>query len=286
MSLNQYKIFRTVIDSGSFSKAAQLLGISQSAVSHAITNLENDLGFLLLSRNRSGIKLTENGARILEYIEKILYLDEKMHQEAAEIKGLELGKVTLGTFSSITKNWLPGIINRFHSLYPSIQIDVKEGTNNQILEWVEMGEVDLGFVHNITKKSKYEWLLLMHDRFYKVTKQDSLQPEAPSGTAVTNKIIIPAGYKAYIEPMLTPEIGVFLEMQDEQAILQMVQRDIGITYLPGVALAELPAKLSKTPIDDESVNFSVYLSAMMFSALSPAAEKFMATTTLWLNDNC
>lgn len=65
MSLNKYEVLRAVVESGTLSKAAESIGLSQSAISHALANLESEFGFELLTRGRSGIKLTHNGEKRL-----------------------------------------------------------------------------------------------------------------------------------------------------------------------------------------------------------------------------
>ena len=85
MSIQKYAIFREVVDTGSFSLAGERLGISQSAVSHSVTSLEKEYKVKLLARSRSGIQLTDSGQRILQYIEKILYLEEKMKNKMERI---------------------------------------------------------------------------------------------------------------------------------------------------------------------------------------------------------
>lgn len=145
MSIAKYEIFQTVIELGSLTKASESLNISQSGVSHAISSLEKDLGFSLLTRNKAGIRLTVNGERMLEYIREILQLNEKMLQEAGEIKGLEIGTVRIGTFSSVSAVWLPGIIKKFTDQYPHIKVDIAEGKQEEISRWISQGIIDFGF---------------------------------------------------------------------------------------------------------------------------------------------
>ena len=71
MTLLTYQVFKTVADIGSFHKAADILGLTPSAVSHTITNMEKELGFTVLSRSKSGISLTNYGEKILPYINRL-----------------------------------------------------------------------------------------------------------------------------------------------------------------------------------------------------------------------
>lgn len=119
LSLAKYEIFSTVVELGSLTKAGDTLGLTQSAVSHAISSLESEWGFSILNRGRSGIQLTSNGERILKYIREILMWNEEMNQEIANINGLEVGTVRIGTISSVSIHWLPEIMkNLMNTTHP------------------------------------------------------------------------------------------------------------------------------------------------------------------------
>ena len=110
MSLAKYEIFSTIVDAGSLTKAAERLNLTQSGVSYAVTTLEAELGFSLIKRDRSGVTLTPNGERILQCIRGILHQEKLLRQEAAAIKGVDIGTVSIGTLASVSMSWLPGII--------------------------------------------------------------------------------------------------------------------------------------------------------------------------------
>ena len=114
LSLAKLEIFNTVVELGGLTKAGEALGLTQSAVSHAIASLESEWGFSILNRGRSGIKLTSNGEHVLKYIREMLKWNEEMHQEIANINGLEIGTVRIGTFSSVSAQWLPEILKNFN----------------------------------------------------------------------------------------------------------------------------------------------------------------------------
>lgn len=97
MSLIKYEIFIKVVEVGSLTKVGNILNLTQSAISHAISSLEDEFGLSLLTRGRSGIKLTDSGERLLRHFKKISQLNEQLYQEVAWIKGLEIG-----TFSTVS----------------------------------------------------------------------------------------------------------------------------------------------------------------------------------------
>ena len=146
MTLLTYQIFKTVAEMGSFRKAADLLGLTPSAISHTISTMENELGFSVLTRNKSGVTLTNYGASLLPYVNAVLNSDESLQQAVAKFNGLQQGKVKIGCFSSICINWMPDIIRIFGTKYSGIKIEMFQGTYDDVSYWIKSGIVDFGFL--------------------------------------------------------------------------------------------------------------------------------------------
>lgn len=106
----QYKVFLTVVECGSFTKAGEKLGLTQSGVSHNIAKLESELGIVLLRRNRNGLLLTDAGERVMPHIRQIMHQAALLEQEAALIQGMEVGSIKIGTFPSFLQM-------SFHALF-------------------------------------------------------------------------------------------------------------------------------------------------------------------------
>lgn len=146
MSLSSYKIFKTVADQNSFQRAAEILHLTPSAISHSISSLERDLGFSLFIRNKTSIQLTSYGESLLPYIQSVLNSEEHLKQEISQLNGLEKGTVKLGAFNSVCTNWIPTIVSSFQKLYPNISIEVFQGNYNDVSNWIRNGLVDIGFL--------------------------------------------------------------------------------------------------------------------------------------------
>ena len=95
MTLLMYQVLKTVTEQGSFRKAAELLGLTPSAISHAVASLEGELGFPVLNRSKSGVTLTDYGERLLPYVNAVLNSNESLQQKVAQFNGLEQGTVKL-----------------------------------------------------------------------------------------------------------------------------------------------------------------------------------------------
>jgi DNA-binding transcriptional LysR family regulator len=289
LSIGKYEIYHTVVELGSLTKASESLNISQSGVSHAISSLEKELGFSLLTRNKAGIRLTVNGERMLLYIREILYLNEKMLQEAGEIRGLEIGTVRIGTFSSISAVWLPGILKKFMDQYPHIKVDIMEGKQEEISLWISQGIVDFGFL--ILPAADLEVLHLKREAFCCVVPEThhlGAEKSIKLNALKEEKLILQNSTLKNIHNILksnklSPNISFHLD--DEQAIISMVKNSLGVAILPDIALHNLPEGVKKIPLSNDRAISSIGIGSISFKNLSPAAEKFIAASTLWLNEH-
>ncbi|PFP41240.1 LysR family transcriptional regulator [Priestia megaterium] len=288
MSLVKYEILNKVAEVKSFTKAADALALTQSAVSHAITNLESEFGFLLVNRNRSGITLTTEGETMLLAIRKVLQENEKVHQEAASLLGLAKGTIKIGIFKSVSTKWLPEIIRLMEKNYPEIQIQLKEGDYLEIEQWLLSGEIDCGFI-NITHSSQFHIISLKKDRLLCVVSDQSAlyhQKTVSFEDLEKEPFIMPTygGYhdikQLFEEHGIQPDIR--FELMDESAILSMVTHHLGISILPEMLLDSIPQELRAIPFQLDSYR-SIGLATRYH--LSPAAKKFAETTQAWLQDS-
>ncbi|BFJ00902.1 LysR family transcriptional regulator [Priestia megaterium] len=288
MSLVKYEILNKVAELQSFTKAADAMALTQSAVSHAITNLESEFGFSLVNRNRGGITLTTEGETMLLAIRKVLQENEKVHQEAASLLGLAKGTIKIGIFKSVSTKWLPEIIQLMEKSYPAIQIQLKEGDYLEIEQWLLSGEIDCGFI-NITHSSQFHIISLKKDRLLCVVSNQSAlyhQKTVSFEDLEKEPFIMPTygGYhdikQLFEEHGIQPDIR--FELMDESAILSMVTHHLGISILPEMILDSIPQELRAIPFQVDSYR-SIGLATRYH--LSPAAKKFAETTQAWLQNS-
>ncbi|MEI2340890.1 LysR family transcriptional regulator [Priestia megaterium] len=288
MSLVKYEILNKIAELQSFTKAADAMALTQSAVSHAITNLESEFGFPLVNRNRAGITLTTEGETMLLAIRKVLQENEKVHQEAASLLGLAKGTIKIGIFKSVSTKWLPEIIRLMEKNYPEIQIQLKEGDYLEIEQWLLSGEIDCGFI-NITHSSQFHIISLKKDRLLCVVSNQSAlyhQKTVSFEDLEKEPFIMPTygGYhdikQLFEEHGIQPDIR--FELMDESAILSMVTHHLGISILPEMLLDSIPQELRAIPFQVDSYR-SIGLATRYH--LSPAAKKFAETTQAWLQDS-
>jgi DNA-binding transcriptional LysR family regulator len=287
MSLTKFEIFHAVVEFGSLSKAAEALRLTQSAISHAIASLEAEWGFLLLQRDRSGVRLTSNGEQVLKLVREILNWNEKLKQQVAAINGLEVGMVRIGTFTSVSARWLPGVIRMFHMHHPLIEIKLLEGDYDEIRHWISSGEVDFGFL-SLTAAKSLETIPLKKDRMVcMVPRQHHLSGKTsiPLEQLEEEEFIMPKwGYDHDVRTILK-ENRVFpkvkYEVVEDQAIIAMVQHGLGISILPEMALFRMPDDLCTIHLEGDYYR-TIGIAASSFYHLSPAAKTFIHCVQSWL----
>jgi DNA-binding transcriptional LysR family regulator len=275
MSLSKYEVFNTVVESGNLTKAAEVLNLTQAAVSYSIANLESELGFTLLIRSRSGITLTSNGERILKYIRTILHWDEKMKQEVASINGLEVGTVRIGAFTSVCIQWLPKCIKHFKEEHPFIEIKIFQGDYEDVDKWITNGVIDFGFITLPSLKS-FETIPLKKDRIlciipnnHPVSNQEKIRIEQLENESfIANHDI----------KRLLKGTGITLkqsfDMIDDHAIVAMVENELGVSIMPELVLQGIPHKLRVLSLEPEQYRM-IGIAAPSLKELSPAAKKFI-----------
>ena len=290
MSLAKFEIFSTVVESGSLKQAAEIHSLTQSAVSHAIASLESEWGFTILIRGRAGIKLTSNGERVLRHIHEMLKWNEQMVQEIANIKGLEIGTVRIGTFSSVSVQWLPEILKSFNADLPAIEIKLLEGDYDTLEHWIATGMVDFGFVSLPTSKS-FEVIFLKKDRMLCILPDDhrlANQQEVSFADLKEEMLIMSKKgsdndlKRIFHENNVTPHIK--FELADDQAIISMVQNGMGISILPEMVLYRVPHDVRILSLEGEHYR-SIGIAAPSFNTISPAARKFIEYMKAWLNNS-
>ncbi|NLY79415.1 MAG: LysR family transcriptional regulator [Lysinibacillus sp.] len=143
-NLDLYRIFNVVSGNKSFSKAAQELYMTQSAVSQAIMKLENELGVQLFHRTSKGIVLTNEGKLLNEYINSALGMINAGEEKILEINKLNTGQLRIAVGDTISRYFLLPYLEDFHARYPGIRLNILNGTTSEICDYIKSGKADVG----------------------------------------------------------------------------------------------------------------------------------------------
>lgn len=163
MTLTQLEIFSLVAKLRGFTLAANRLGISQSAVSHALKSLEQELGVELLRRHQSQVELSDIGEQLLLRARAMLGLANTLRQEAADARGMRTGTLRIGSFGPTSSiKLLPDILRRFREKHPGIEVHIDEGPDRQVIQWLEERRIDIGFV--VLPEERFDTFALIDDQ--------------------------------------------------------------------------------------------------------------------------
>ncbi|MFJ7511903.1 LysR family transcriptional regulator [Peribacillus simplex] len=243
--MNSYYAFIKTIETGSFTKAAEELGYTQSAISQMVHSLEEELSTTLILRSRKGITLTPDGEEFLPYIRKIYNSHRELTEKHKEMEGLQSGLIRIGTFSSVTCHWIPGLIKDFKELYPTVHFELQQGNYTEISNWIKEGSVDFGFVNsNVTDLTT---IPLQEDEMLAVMPVD--HPLA-SSTKVSLKELLKDPYILLDEGVINEPLIIFKQYNfepdtqyrvfDPYAIMSMIEQELGISILPKLLLNKCP----------------------------------------------
>lgn len=143
--LELYRAFRAVADAGNISAAAQSLYISQSAVSQSVKQLEQQLQTRLFVRTTRGVTLTADGQLLYDYVSKAIDLIVAGEDKLAKARALELGHLAIGASDTLTRRYLLPHLKAFHDAYPAVELEIRNGTSEGVLDLLHAGRVDVAF---------------------------------------------------------------------------------------------------------------------------------------------
>lgn len=253
--MNRYIALQKIMELGSFTKAAEALGYTQSSISQMIASLENELSIKLLIRSRHGVKLTIEGTELYPFIERTILQYRAMQEKVNEIKGLETGIIRVGTFSSITCHWMPQLIKGFQQRYPNVQFLFHQGDYTSIQEWIKTGAVDFGFVtppavtdlETIIMKDGE--MLAILPKSHPLADRTSIRVGEISGDPY---ILMEEGH--FSEPLNSFEAAglkpnIKYTIHDDYAVMTMVEAGLGVSILAELVLQRTNFDIAKIPLD-------------------------------------
>lgn len=254
MTLLAYQIFQTVVEQGSFQRAAEVLNLTPSAISHAVSTAEKELGFPLFNRNKNGVTLTSYGENLQPYILTVLNSDAKLQQAILEFNGLTHGSVKIGTFSSVCNSFIPEIVTSFSKLHPNIEIKIYQGTYDDVYNWIKTGVVDLGFLSTfscrdlpITPLYEDELLCVVPKNFHSHNKNYIELKELAEQNFVSQRESTDADIQnLFGKYQIT--IRSSCHVVDDLSTIAMVAAGLGVCIMPKLVMQNIPYDVNIYPL--------------------------------------
>ena len=281
MPIFSYRVFVAIVEHKSFAAAARAMHMTPSAVSHSINTLENKLGVTLFRRGRDGASLTEEGDVILREVLAVLNAEEHLSETLARIQGLECGLVKIGTFNSVCINWIPAIVTTFRKQHPKIEISINQGSYADVLEWLDQGLVDIGFL-SLTSCGDTDIVELFQDRMLCIAPA-SFRPARPDHVTIEdirdqNFVYQRAGYDAETNAFLGRygvTVNSVFTVENDDAIVALVESGFGICLTPELVEKKIIHNASVYPIEPACYR-TICLATAKKRQLSVAAQKMHA----------
>lgn len=240
--MERYIALKTIVEAGSFTKAAQQLDYTQPALSQSIASLEKEMGLKLLDRSRSGARLSVDGETIYPYILQLLNDSISLNNKVEEIKGLENATIVLSAYTSVSIHWLPDLIQGFKFKYPTVNFQILIGDNERNIDLIKKGLVDFAFIEASSAL----------DIDYIDIRKDVLQLVVAAGDPLANRDVIrledldnvpfirdDSGrgndiYRPFMDDV--SELNVVYSTENDEAILSMVENGLGASIITPVSL--------------------------------------------------
>ncbi|ETF00617.1 LysR family transcriptional regulator [Advenella kashmirensis W13003] len=173
MDLRQLECFICVAELGSFTQAAMVLGVGQSALSRQVRRLEVELRQTLFYRNGRGVSLTEAGKRLLVHGRTIQMQFEHARHDVEDARDCPLGSVTLGMPYAAARSLSIPFIQAFRRRYPNAHLCVTEGLTIHLYEWLQAGRIDIALLHDPLPSSSLDIRPLREDTLVLLARKKS-----------------------------------------------------------------------------------------------------------------
>ena len=241
MHIENFKIFSDLVESESFSRAAKLNGITQSAVSQQLRAMEKHFSILIVDRSQKQFRLTREGQKLYESAKEMLYLYDKLNSELQEMKKVISGTIHISTVYSIGLHELPPYVKVFLAKFPEVNIRVEYRRANMVYEDILTNSIDLGLIAYPQKHKQLE-VLPFHDDILVLV----VSPEHPFAQRKSVDIQDVAGQKFIgFEPDIPTrkatdiifkeaniEAEPVMEFDNVETVKRAVEINAGIAILP------------------------------------------------------
>lgn len=238
MDSKKLEILMTTVDLGSFTKASEVVGYTQSGLTHMMDALEREVGFPLLQRNHNGIQLTEQGKRLMPAIREFLQANANLENQIRAVAQEKTEVIRIAAYASIAMHWMPEILYRFKRLCPGVSVDLRMVDHAlEPFELLESGQSDVIFA----SRQNYaccDWTPLYDEQMYAILPKD--YPLAEDGVFplegfAGQEFLMPYGrFDIDVRAALDP-LGVRLNAQscrvDDETVIRMVGRGLGVSMM-------------------------------------------------------
>lgn len=290
MHIENFKIFSDLVESQSFSRAAKLNGVTQSAVSQQLRAMEKHFAVLIVDRSQKQFRLTREGQKLYDSAKEILHRYEKLVSDLQEMKKVISGTIHISTIYSIGLHELPPYITRFLKEYPSVNVRVEYRRSNLVYEDILHNSVDLGLIAFPSKMRQLDILPFLEDQLVMICN-----PDHPLGKkkSVEIKDLGEEKFIGFDQDIPTRkatdqmfrdnkvDLVPVMEFDNIETVKRAVEINAGISIVPSATVKqEMKQGLLKAiTIKGSEVTRPLAIIHRKGRVLTPAMKKFISTLT-------
>ncbi|MFJ5769718.1 LysR family transcriptional regulator [Psychrobacillus sp. NPDC093180] len=282
MEWQRLEYFQTLANVQHMTRAAELLSISQPALSRSIASLEEEIGVPLFDRQGRSIILNRYGTMFLERVNRIMNEMSDGLNDIQQLIDPEQGEITLGFLHTLGTSTVPNIIRAFHDKFPHITFQFTQNHTHTLLKQLKSGELDLCLVASIDYEKPIDWLELWRDELFVIVPIN--HPLANRKSISLNELIhesfisMKKGYalrkttdSIFSDTNLLPNIA--FEGDEVSTVAGFVSAGLGFSILPDGEEIN-PRKIAKLRIEDFVCERVIGMARVENRYLSPAASNF------------
>ena len=238
MDAKKLEILMTAVDLGSFSRASEVVGYTQSGLTHLVNSLEREIGFPLIVRSHNGISLTEQGRDLMPDIRQFLQANASLENRIQGIREKQTETIRIAAYASIAMFWMPEILYRFRRICPNVDVDLRMVDHAlEPFELLQDGKTDVIFASR-QNYGTCEWTPLYHELLYAILPRDyplKSPTEFPLKEFEGKEFLMPYGrFDIDVHAAFKRE-GVKANEQtvyvDDETVIRMVGKGLGISMM-------------------------------------------------------
>ena len=255
MQIESLKVFCDLAETQSFTKAAHINGVTQSAITQQIAAMERLFKSLLVERGKKRFRLTSEGQVLYNYAKQIIQSYEALHSHVQQLKDIISGNIRVATIYSIGLHDLPPYVKRFMRSYPTVNVHVELRNPSQVYEDVLGNVVDLGLVAYPVKNAKLDIIPLHKDTLVLIC-----HPDHP------------------LAKLKNVSVNIVAEFDNIETVKGAVEIDAGISVVPQSTITQEVAKrtLAAVPLEDGAFYRPTAVIYKNNRVPSPAVKQFLA----------
>ena len=289
MEFYQLTYFLAAAQTQNFRKAAEICLVAQSALSRQIASLEEELEITLFEREKKRVKLTAEGQEFARYARNAMEQLQEGQQFLTELKAGQRGTICIGCIESLTTAFLPGFFDEFHRHHPQIRLKVRVNHTDEIINWIEQGEVELGLILDPRLQSE---MLIIKELFRQplhllISAQHPLAQQKVASISIEHirnepfLVLDKTSRMGQITDRIFAQRGIsirpLIEIESVEGLKEMVRQNIGVTLtLPAlIRPSQIGKDLILLPIDDLTEDFIFALAYRRIGTIPRAAREFI-----------